>query len=411
MSPQDSSPRELPTLALSLDDLSQPTPAQTAPLLKAAAQLWKQKPWKKLVEDEIFIVQLPGEEPLFVSVLGRGGQQSGVVIYRGADAYFGLLDFTARAAQLPAIPTLPEGMEGGEEFLEMLAAQLGQMNFDPMELLQLPQLQLMFEPRGELSEIDEEWITRHKYKATGRGFPTCRSIVPGYLPWWITDDEAGTMTLALQQLSELLARADFSPELFEMRENEGEAELFARVATKNPKGELEWNDARVAVGEGELLKVEIAPDQQTMQRIKALPIGKDVLEMELISVPTPLGGFEERPYFPSLLLAGKNGVVAGMETIPCGPGPYRLPLLLDAILKLLSAQKKRPKAIHFASSDLSILTFVGQELGIAIKEVAELPTLDPAIESLMAHLSGMDGAPEDWDEDDDGPEIVPRLLH
>lgn len=410
-------PRELPPLALTLNQLQQPTPAQTATLLQSAAKLWKAKPWVTLTEDEIFVVVPPdGAQLLFVSVLGRGGEQLGVVIYRGADAYFGLLDFTERASQLPALPDFAPGMEGAEELMQQLAAQLSQMNFDPMELLQLSQLQLMFESRKEISELDEEWIKRHKYKASGRGFPTFRSVVPGYLPWWTSADEAESLNVALEQLNELLERPDFSSDLFVARDLKGakpRRELFARVAKKGANGEITWSDERFKVAPGEVFKVEIDPDEDTLNRIAARPKSKDIIEMELVDVPTPVGGYDERPCFPSLLLVGQNDKVSGMETIACGPGPYRLPLLLDAILNVLEARPKRPKTIQFANPFLGVLSFVGETLDIEIEAVEELVTLDPAIEAMMEHMAGMEGPPEDWDGDfdDDDPEMRPRILH
>ena len=411
-------PRELPPLALTLDELSQPAPEQSAPLFDLARQLWKAKPWKALTEDEIFVVVDPADgQQLFVSVLGRGGEQAGVVVYRGADAYFGLLDFTERASQLPALPDFMPDMAGAQDLMEQLAAQLSQMHFNPLELLQLSQLQLMFEARKDLTEIDEEWIARHNYKATGRGFPTFRSVVPGYLPWWMSAGEAATLRVALEQLNELIGRADFSSALFKAREVHGKTparELFARVSKKNAKGEVSWSDERIKVAPGELLKVEIAPDEDAMERIAALPPSQDVLEMELVDMPAPLGGFDQRPCFPTLFLTGLDGQVIGMETLLCGPGPHRLPLLLDAILTTLGARKTRPRAIHFANPFLGILGFVGQTLDIEIEEVEEMPTLDPAIESLMEHLENMEGMeiPEDFDDDlDDDPEMMPRVLH
>ena len=411
-------PRELPPLALSLDELSSPTLAQTEILLELAARLWKRKPWKTLTEDQLFVVVNPADgEQLFVSVLGRGGEQAGVVVYRGADAYFGLLDFTERASQLPALPDIAPEMDGAQDLMEQLVGQLSDMNFDPMELLQLSQLQLMFEGRKDLTELDEEWIKRHKYKATGRGFPTFRSVVPGYLPWWMTGDEAAKLQVALEQLIALVEREDFSPELFEAREIGGKTpsrELFAR-APKKSKGETKWSDTRLKVAPGEVFKVEIDPDEEVLARISALPASKDRIEMELVSLPMPLGGFDQRPCFPSLLLVGQNDKVTAMETLLCGPGPYRLPLLLDAILKVLDARPTRPRKIHFASPFLGILGFVGETLDIEVEAVEELPTLDPAIEILMQQMA--DGPPEGWEQfgddelDDDDPEMMPRVLH
>ncbi len=390
--------------ALTLDELQRPTDEQSARLLALAKQVYKAKPWKKLEEEEIFIVRAPADEGLlFVGSIGGAGEQAGVIVYRGAASYFGLLDFLERASELPAVPQMAQGLEAADELMAMLADALSQANFNPMELMQLPQLQLMFEPRDQLDEDDEAIIKRHNYKATGAGFPTFRSVASGFLPWWISDKEADALIVALEQLLEVTGRQGFSPELFEIHEIEREEdfalELFARVAAKNAKGALQWSDERLIIAPpGETSRPQIALDEEPLARIKALPASGDVIEAALLGLSAPFGDAQSRPFFPTLLLLGCEGQVVANEMLGCGFGDALPAQIAGALLKLLAERAGRPKTLQFASPDLEIINEIGARLGIAIEEVEELATLDPALEALAEQMENFD--PDDLSDEE-----------
>ncbi len=380
--------------ALTLDELTQPTSEQRARLLDLAKRVYKSKPWKQLEEDEIFVVRNPTDETLlFVGAIGGAGEQAGVIIYRGTEAYFGLLDFLDRASQMPALPQIGENVSDPEEMMALLTEALSEANFNPMELMQLPQLQLMFEPSAQLEDPDKAWIKAHSYKATGSAFPTFRGVSSGFLPWWISDEEADIMIVALEQLLDVIERDDDASDLIEILESDDDTglDMFARVPTKAKGGKITWSDERLVVApRRETLRLELAPDAQQVEQILALPASREVVEVALLSLPVPLGDAQTRPYFPTVLLLGHNGQVAGMETMPCGFGDALMPQIVHALVKSLSERPKRPLTLQFSSPDLEILNAIGQKLGIAVEEVEELPTLDAAIESLMEHMENVD---------------------
>lgn len=400
-------PQPTPSLAppaLTLDELQQPTNEQIARLLDLAKRVYKAKPWQKLEEEEIFVVQNPSDDTqLFVGTIGGAGEQAGIIIYRGADAYFGLLDFLERASQLPAIPQMAQGLEAADELLSMLADALSQANFDPMELMQLPQLQLMFEPREQLEAPDEEWIVRHNYKATGAGFPTFRSVSSGFLPWWIAADEADLMILALEQLLEIVGRKNFSSDLFEIQEIEKAEdfalELFARVPTKDANGTVKWSDERLVVEpQSSPILLKTAPDAGQFERIQALPASREIIEVALLGMSSPLGDAQTRPFFPTLLLLGQEGQVVANELLHSGFGDALAPQIVQTLVQLLAERPTRPQTLQFSSPDLDILNAIGEQLGIAIEEVEELKTLDPALEKLAEQMENFDL--DDLDEDE-----------
>ena len=406
--------------ALTLDELTRPTLQQSARLLALAKQVYAAKPWQKLQEEEIFIVRNPADDALlFVGTIGGSGEQAGVIVYRGAESYFGLLDFLERADGLPAIPQMAEGSEAAEELMAMLADALSQANFNPMELMQLPQLQLMFEPREQLEELDEEWIARHNYKARDAEFPTFRSVSSGFLPWWISDEEADAMIVALEQLLEIVGRKDFSADLIEIQQILQEdlaLELFARVPTQDSKGALKWRDERLII-EQETIRIvaEISPDSEQVARIAALPASDDVVEVALLGMSSPVGDADTRPFFPTLLLLGYQGQVVANEMLHSGFGTALAPQIVDVLVQLLAERPTRPQTLQFSSPDLEILNAVGKELGVKIEEVEELKTLDPALEALVEQMENFDFedlSDEEWAEIEAAEsQDPPKFLH
>ncbi len=380
------------------------------------------KPWKRLEEEQLFIVRHADDETLsFVGAIGGAGEQAGLIVYRGTNAYFGLLDFLERASQMPPVPQMGAGLTDPDEIMAMMADLLSGANFDPMELMQLPQLQLMFEPKANLEEIDEEWIARHAYKASGSGFPTFRSLASGYLPWWIAADEADTLIIAMEQMLELLARKDFSPELLEIvpQDDDESLELFARVASKGEDGAVTWSDERLVISpDDDPLMIEISSDSEFIARINTLPASDETVEVALAEMPAPVGDAQTRPYFPSVLLMGCNDKLEAAQPLPCGAGDARHAIVIDALTQLLAQRANRPAKLQFSLPDLEILGALGQELNIEVEEVDELATLDPAIESLMEQMGGMedmmmdDFDDEDFDDEDESEagEGVPKFL-
>lgn len=413
--------RPLPPLALTFEELEKPSIAQEARLLRAAQQLWALAPWKSWAEDEIWVIQDPENNDLgFVSVIGGSKQQFGVILYRGADAYFGLLDFIERAslsAMPPWINEAPDALKNPgvpTDFFDLMR-QMQETMVDPTELLNISQLHLDFDARSQLDPLDKEWLKRHNYNAKGRGFPSFRAFTPGYLPWWVDAGEAQFLTLALEQLIELCERSDFSHDALSVKTSGRQKpahELFARLPQIAPDKAVQWRDARLKVSPGEAFAVELDPDEELLERLLALPQGRANWEIELVSLPTPVGDEQNRPFFPSVLLLGHDDQVLASQMIPCGsPSPYLLAPLLNAILDVLAAQKERPAKLQFASPEMALVQVIGEMTGIAVEWVEELPTLDAAAQSLLDHLEG-DESFGDWEENENGEnEKKPPRLH
>ena len=72
--------------------------------------------------------------------------------------------------------------------------------YDQGHLVPCLRLTVSFEDRKFLRKPDFQVIKELELKFRGRNsWPLFRSYQPGYLPWYLTKDEARYLTLALQQ--------------------------------------------------------------------------------------------------------------------------------------------------------------------------------------------------------------------
>lgn len=139
-------------------------------------------------ETEIFGVQYPETNELgFVSLMGMAGEHFAVPVYQGAEGLYGIQGFASE-------------VEAGTA--------------NPEELFDIPQLQASFENRDQLDRQDREVIKKLGLKFRGAyAWPMFRSYRPGYMPWFVTAEEALRLTYALSQTLEVAPRVKDDPEL------------------------------------------------------------------------------------------------------------------------------------------------------------------------------------------------------
>src|ERR1051326_7444971 len=167
------------------------TPASTEEsktLFSLAARVKELAPWEWMDESEVFGVQNPETGELgFVSVMGMAGQHFAVAVYVGAEGLYGVLDFASQ---------------------ETIT--------NPDQLLAIPQLQASFENRDTLDKQDRELIKRLGLKFRGAGaWPMFRSYRPGFMPWFVTSEEARFLAHALEQTLEVAPRVKEDPDILQ----------------------------------------------------------------------------------------------------------------------------------------------------------------------------------------------------
>ena len=342
-------------------DLVSTTPETEARLLGVSQKILELSPWEGLYESQFLVVvnSRTGEKG-FVSTIGNSGEQSGVLVYRGDNAFL----------QLGAI------MDEIEEF-----------DADPMAILQVPQVQVMFDGPRFLETFDKALLKRHGISTKGGApLPHFRSIVPGFLPWRISESEGQFLAEALEQWFEVVSRADFSPEfLVEKPARKGSKaalQLRGRVPKKSASSEISWSDAWVDVS-SEPLHIPMPRIEAPLKTFAQLPQGHFDLEIEITPLPEPVGGKDERPYFPELVVLGAGGLVLSQEMTKRGGAAQTLPEILSIAAQLLSQLTEKPQRIVFSNETLEpILSIVQHHSKVPCEWAEELPTLDPFVDGL-----------------------------
>lgn len=371
-------PEPLPVFARTLAELTPPTREEEARLIAAAQKIEALAPWTVLNEDDLFAVENPEEGGYgFVSVIGSLGDQAGVLLYRDVRSYFHLQEFTAQVEELDP----DDAMEYA------------------FELLKISQIQLMFQPKADMPPWDLEFLKRNKLNPRKNELaPAFCSLRTGFLPWQIDSAEARFLAVALEQLIVLAERPDFGPDLLDRTEKEKGGtithDLFARVLDKasSKPGDPVWKDSRIKVEPPGPFLIEMPGWEGEAEVIAEKPVDDKPVELDFVASPSPVMEKDARPFFPELILMGRDGFVVEQEMTHEGFWPGSLPMFLTAVATMLVRLPKRPKTLLLRDPRLGAVAYMAENLGIEVQWVEDLPTLDDAIEEMMGFMTG--GVPD-----------------
>lgn len=313
-------------------------------------------PWEWMNEADVFGVADPETEEIgFVSVMGMLGEHYAVSYYPNAGALYSLLALEEAG---PAI--------------------------NPDAVLEIPQMQLSFEDRGELANKDRQVIKDLGFKFRGRKqWPMFRSYRPGYAPWFIEAGEARLLAQALEQLLEVAPGFREDPYLLEPDEDS----YLVRVAHYRD-GEIVWEDAAVEVPPPEPEPIQIEMDTAILENLQSLPQAGYELEVDLFMFPTPIQEDKQtRPILPYmvLLVEAESGVVVGTEFLTADPSLEEMwgsvPVkVADHLLGLES----KPAGVTVSSGLLlQLLQPLAETAGFELGWAYSMPALEQAKQSLF----------------------------
>lgn len=238
-------------------------------------------PWTWMDDDHIFAVMAPDGESLYCTVIGALGQEYGLVIYIGEEGYMCLQDILSGTLH-------PKDAVFQERALLVSLA-----------------------PRNHLERDDKALLRKHHIPVSGKQLlPMFRSFVPGYYPWFLSEEEAAWAAMALEQavvVAERLRGGELALAAFS-RGNR----LFARVAERREDG-LHWRDGwvpRPKAKKKETSALDIGTDE--LAKAKTLERAPLFVEFSVAYVNRPIQERRsERPYFPLLALAADaaSGVI------------------------------------------------------------------------------------------------------
>lgn len=349
----------------------QPTEKEWKRLYELAVKVKALAPWEWMYEDNIFGVQNPETQEIgFVSVMGIGGEHLGISVYLGAEGLFGFDGLHHEAL---------EEMENDDENYEDMA----------MKMFEIPQLQASFENRQQLEKADHDVLKKLGLKFRGsQNYPLFRSIVPGFLPYYITSDEARFLIYVLEQLLEVAPRLVEDDSILEDTDIDDEfASYLVRIPSKE-SGKIVWNEEHLVIRPPSETEISVPLPDKIMSQVKNLPQNKNlVVQIDLFYSPMPVGGKRKRPFIPKMLMVAdsKSGVILGFQVMqPQESEQENFSQLIENIFDLLTKLNVRPIEIQVSSEELFEL-FKGfiQLFNIRLKQIDELEAIEAAKEGMF----------------------------
>lgn len=345
------------------NDFKAPSLEEAKELYEAAARVKELAPWEWMDESEVFGVQNPETGELgFVSVMGMAGEHFAVAVYMGAEGLYDILEFASQ---------------------ETIT--------NPDQLLDIPQLQASFENRDLLDKKDREVIKKLGLKFRGaNAWPMFRSYRPGFLPWFVTAEEARFLTHALAQTLEVAPRVKDDLDILQA-EGDDESEVYlVRVPEREADG-LVWEDKMMRVPPPEE-SVTVTFDSEVLDKLRQLPQRAVEVEIDLFSLPTAFGERGERPRRPYLLMLAdvRSGMIVGFEMMQAEPSLKEMRAEVPSKLAGWLAQAGVvPEKITARSEQLlELLEPLAEMLNVTLYRADELPGIDSAADSMFGWLSG-----------------------
>lgn len=337
-----------------------PTLEESKQLYELAARLKALAPWEWMEEAEIFGVQNPETNEIgFVSVMGNLGEHLALGVYLGTEGLYGFWDF-----------------------------QNGKYETEPLALFDLPQLQVSFEDREQLKENDRTLIKKLGLKFRGRqNYPLFRGTKPGFMPWFITSEDARFLIHIIEQSLDVASRVKDNPLVLTIENNPGDEIYLIRAAEKQ-NGNLVWHDEfkRIPPPETKQYQVEVPPE--ILNHLKAFPQNKNLIfEMDLFHAPTPVAEKGERPFFPKMLMAAETNsrLILGFELIkPREDALESRAEIVESSMAILSSHNVLPKEIRVGSDLLfNLLRNFTQQLNIELRQTDNLLAIREAKEAMF----------------------------
>ena len=234
-----------------------------------------------------------GDEKGYCVVLGNGGIEHGLVVYRGDEGLACYLGMVTGAID-----------DESEEMLDMTNA-----------------LSALLADRDEVPKDDRDLIRSLGLRYRGRGrWPLFQAMKPGYLPSGLQADEAAFLAIALRSMTELASSVEKIEVTLGLEdERESKTDLFLTRSLVNGEWQNRWESLLFPVPPP-------SPDYPHLERLQRLADSKprtgSVWELSIFFLHLPTGQDSEgRLYFPTFSLLVESGSGAVVPDVFMGPNP------------------------------------------------------------------------------------------
>lgn len=330
--------------------MTEPTEAQWRALYQAAAAFRDLAPWAWMTDRDLFAVEDPATgEVGYGGVMGSGGQEFGLHVFIGAEGFDGFRKMVDDEVE-------PESME---------AAML------------MRSVAVAFESRQMLDHRDHEVVRALRLRFRGRGvWPWFRSQRPGYVPWYLDEDEAKLLEVALHQSLEVAQRVKTRG--LQLSSGMDDQPVLTRCFRQGVWVD-EWREPPIWRPPWEELA---PPDELRLKQLQqAAGKSRDRWQMDLFYLPTPIGERGQRPYFPQMLLVvNRQGLIVGNELLePWASATERQ----EVVFKVLERAPGLPQEIQVGREGVQrLLQPMATALGVKVR-LANLGAIEAVKEELF----------------------------
>jgi hypothetical protein len=339
---------------------------ETPPSFKAierlyglASDLYGLRPWRVLDEDNLIVVRDSVNGKLcYCSVMGALGEVLSMHAYIGT--------------------------EGLRQFRKMEAEEI----VDPGEFFASTHcIYVEFVRRTELQRQDRELLAALGHPQ-GRGLasPIFRTMRPGFLPWFVTEDETRTLAECIRAVIVVCA-AVASQKSVKFWELADTYPMVNRLEGAEPRYHVEMFHS-VLPPEPPVAPVRLAEETLLAVRSQDYAV-RGVMELDITYSGAAIGKKGERNACASIAIAvdAESGMVLAPEVTDSSVAAGET--LAKAFLKAIQASRTLPKEVRVRSQTLKdSLAPLMESFGVAVRVAGRLPASDEARSSLLGFFRG-----------------------
>lgn len=318
-------------------------------LYAVAVEFRKLKCWDWMLDSDVFGVQDPVSGEIgYCCVTGSLGSHFALVVYLGE-------------AGLAAYEKAQSGRISPGD-LEIFAEQNCTM--------------ASFEDSEALSSEDREIIKELELRFRGKNqWPLFRSYRIGCPPWYLTKEEAGFLTIALQQAVIMASRFKRNEKAL-VPPKEG---FYLVRKPKEVDGNYQWTDEWIKPKPpGVKPKISIPPiNEIRLQKIKkTIKRRSGLWETDFFYTPTPIKEGDERPRYPYAMLwvDSNSGLILNANMMSSDNYMTEYP---NSLMELIETAKVKPGEIWVRKEMASeLLNLIVTRLDIRLTLVERLKVLE-----------------------------------
>lgn len=206
-------------------------------------------------------------------------------------------------------------------------------------------------------------------------WPQFRRLEPGYVPWYLENDDAEFLAVCLEQVIEIAERAIAKPTILGPRDSRT---FLARIPKKN-KDRIVWREEFISpVPLKRVIVIKPKVDWENLKKVFVPAKGtNEIWEADCFLENPPLNDPKGRPRFPFCYLL-VNASIGNLYHVSVMQGND---LGADFLNKITLAVRRfgvYPRAIHIRKQHLKAVFEPLAVYGIATSVVKDLPALDNA---------------------------------